>query len=177
MGLATAPPTPIDEGHKLSEFNSGNRILDDWLRRKALYNERNNASRTFVTCSDEHVIGYYSLAVGSVDRPSAISRVRRNMPDPIPVMVLARLAVDLSWQGHGIGSDLLRDAILRTINVSEMAGIKAIIVHAIDQQAAKFYQERGFKESPILELMLMISVQEARQALDNAKLADLKKTA
>src|SRR5438046_955407 len=124
-------PEHLTPQHDVEAFDSGVAALDDWLRRYALANEQTGGSRTYVVCAGGRVVGYYALATGAVAHASATGRVRRNMPDPIPVMVLGRLAVDRGIQGRGLGEGLLRDAILRTIQATEVAGIRAILVHAI----------------------------------------------
>lgn len=152
------PPQSLTSAHDLSRFQSGNAVLDDWLKRRSLANEVAGASRTYVIYeqNSNDVIAYYSLAVGSVIRNSASSKVRRNMPDPIPVMILGRLAVDESFHGKGIGRGLVRDAILRTQQAAKIAGIRAILVHAIDDKAREFYEHLGFQPSPISPLTLML---------------------
>jgi predicted N-acetyltransferase YhbS len=139
-------------------FDCGVPVLDEWLKRQAFPNETSGASRTFVTCVDRRVIGFYALATGSVRRCEAPGRIKRKMPDPIPVMVLARLAVDLRHQGKGVGPGLLKDAILRTLNVSKQAGIRAIMVHALSKKAKDFYAHHGFLESPLNQMTLMLSI-------------------
>ena len=159
------PPQKLSAQHDVSCFDSGEPTLDDWLRRRALQNEASGASRTYVVCVEKRVVGYYTLAVGAVALAEAPGRVRRNMPDPLPVMVLGRLAVDREYQGRGIGAGLLRDAILRTVQAAEIAGIRAILVHAISAMAKRFYEGRGFVASPVEPLTVMISVMEAVRVL------------
>jgi GNAT superfamily N-acetyltransferase len=159
--LAISPPQKLRASHDLSQFTSGEPSLDDWLRRRAIPNEESRASRTYVVCVGNRVVGYYALAVGAVAHGGAPGRIRRNMPDPIPVMVLGRLAVDQTLQGRRIGSSLLRDAVLRTLQASEIAGIRAILVHAISERAKRFYEDCGFIPSPVDPMMLMITVAEA----------------
>lgn len=113
----------------------------------------------------DQVIGYYALATGSILAAQAPGRVKRNMPDPILVMVLGRLAVDQRWQGKGLGRALLRDAILRTLQAAEIAGIRAILVHALHEKAAAFYRHAGFLPSPIDERILMLTLKDVRSAL------------
>ena len=137
--LKPRPPEPLSPTHKLEDFDSGNAELDDWLKRRALKNEQGGASRTYVVCIGQRVVAYYCLTVGGVANTSALGRVRRNMPDPIPVMVIGRLAVTRSCQGQGFGRALVRDAVLRTLQAAEIAGIRAILVHAISEEAQKFY--------------------------------------
>ena len=159
-------PEKLSAHHDLSRFGSGEAVLDEWLRRRALQNEASGASRTYVVCVEKRVVGYYTLAVGAVALANAPGRVRRNMPDPLPVMVLGRLAVDREYQCQGIGAGLLRDVILRTVQAAEIAGIRAILVHAISATAKRFYEERGFVSSPVEPLTVMISVIEAVRQLD-----------
>jgi GNAT superfamily N-acetyltransferase len=158
------PPEKLRAEHNLSEFNCGEPSLDDWLRRRALQNEKSGASRTYVVCAGEQVAGYYALAVGAVAHAEAPGRIRRNMPDPVPVMIIGRLAVHKDHQGRQIGPGLLRDAILRTLQAAEIAGVRAILVHAISERARKFYEGCGFIPSPMDPMTLMITVVEAVKA-------------
>jgi GNAT superfamily N-acetyltransferase len=158
-------PEKLTASHDLSQFECGEPELDDWLKRRALRNEENGASRTYIVCAGQQVVGYYALAVGAVAHTHAPGRVRRNMPDPVPVMVIGRLAIDTRFQGRGIGSALLRDAILRTLQAAEIAGIRAILVHAISGSAKQFYERCGFIPSPVESMMLMIPLSEAAKAL------------
>jgi len=150
--------------HDVSGFECGEPSLDDWLRRRALQNEESGASRTYVVCAGQQVVGYYALAVGAVAHVHAPGRIRRNMPDPIPIMVIGRLAVHKDYQARRIGSALLRDAVLRTLQAADIAGICAILVHAISERARQFYEERGFMASPMDPMTLMITVSEALKA-------------
>lgn len=160
------PPEPLKPTHKLNDFDSGNIELDDWLKHRAYKNEQGGASRTYVVSIEQKVIGYYCLAAGAVSNVNAPGRVRRNMPDPIPVIVIGRLAVDRSWQGKRLGRALLRDAVLRTLQVSEIAGIRAIVVHAISEQARQFYESCGFIPSPTAPMTLVVSLKDARSVFD-----------
>ncbi|MCA6605369.1 MAG: GNAT family N-acetyltransferase [Pseudanabaena sp.] len=154
-------PEKLNLSHQIKGFDSGNSQLDDWLKNRAIKNEIEGASRTYVLCNGDVVIGFYCLANGSVFQSVATGKVRRNMPDPIPVMVIGRLAIDRSWQGKGLGRALLKDAILRTLQASEIAGIRAILVHAISENAKLFYEKCGFTVSPIDEMTLMIRIKDA----------------
>jgi GNAT superfamily N-acetyltransferase len=154
-------PEKLNLSHQITGFDSGNSQLDDWLKNRAIKNEIEGASRTYVLCNGDVVIGFYCLANGSVFQSVATGKVRRNMPDPIPVMVIGRLAIDRSWQGKGLGRALLKDAILRTLQASEIAGIRAILVHAISENAKLFYEKCGFTVSPIDEMTLMIRIKDA----------------
>ncbi len=160
-------PEHLTAKHDLVEFDCGVAELDDWLRRRALANEESGASRTYVVCAEGRVVAYYALASGGVAQAAAPGRVRRNMPDPVPVMILGRLAVDRAWQGRGVGPGLLRDAIVRTLQAAEIGGIRAVLVHAISDDARRFYERCGFIASPIDPMTLMISVADAERALSS----------
>jgi GNAT superfamily N-acetyltransferase len=157
-------PEKLRPDHDLSEFECGEPSLDDWLRRRALQNEESGASRSYVVCAGQQVVGYYALAVGAVAHAGTSGRIKRNMPDPVPVMIIGRLAVHQDFQGRKIGPGLLRDAVLRTLQAAEIAGIRAILVHAISDRARQFYEDCGFIPSPIDPMTLMITVAEAVKA-------------
>jgi GNAT superfamily N-acetyltransferase len=157
-------PEKLRGDHDLLGFECGEPSLDDWLRRRALQNEKSGASRTYVVCAGQQVVGYYALAVGAVAHSHAPGRVRRNMPDPVPVMVIGRLAIHKDYQGKRIGPSLLRDAVLRTLQAADIAGIRAILVHAISERARQFYEQLGFVASPMDPTTLMITVSEAVKA-------------
>jgi predicted N-acetyltransferase YhbS len=163
-----SPPAPLGPAHDLDEFNSGVEPLDDWLKRLARHNEAGGGSHTFVLCAGRRVVGYYSLAAGSVISGAATGRVRRNMPNPVPVVLLGRLAIDRSWQGRGPGGDLLRDAVLRALAAGELIGVRAILVQAISSGAKAFYERHGFGASPIDPMVLMITISDARRMLASA---------
>jgi predicted N-acetyltransferase YhbS len=163
--VGISAPCPISTTYDVTSFDCGDATLNDWLQRRAIKNESKGASRTFVVCEDNSVIGYYALAVGAITREDTSGKVRRNMPDPVPVMVLGRLAVDANWQGKRIGIGMLKDAIQRTIIVAEQAGIRALLVHALSDKARSFYQHWGFQESPTNDMSLMITLDEARNAV------------
>lgn len=157
MSLQFSPPESLTAGHKLSEFACGEVLLDDWLKRRALANHLNGASRTFVvTDPSGQVFGYYAIASGAVAHPEATRAVRRNMPDPVPVMVLARLAVDQRAQGMHLGAALLQDAVGRARTVAQHAGVRAVLVHALNDHARQFYEHYGFQSSPIHQMTLML---------------------
>ena len=152
-------PQSLAQMHDLSIFDCGEPVLNEWLKRRAFANQVSGASRTFVVSGERNqVLAYYSLAAGAIALGEAIGSVRRNMPDPIPVMVLGRLAVDHSCQGQQLGSALLKDALLRTVSVAENVGIRALLVHAINDAAKQFYVQRGFQQSPINPYTLMLKL-------------------
>lgn len=157
MGISTCP-VALTDSHEIAEFDCGNDTLNDWLTKHALKNQHSGASRTFVIYQDNQVIGYYALASGSVERMASPKSIARNMPESIPVMVLGRLAIDTRMQGQGLGSALLKDALLRTLSVSKNVGIRAILVHAISENARRFYLSYGFLISPIDTMTLMLPV-------------------
>ena len=155
-------PRPISEGDDVALFDSGEPSLDDYLRTRALANHVEGASRCFVTCRDGQVVGYYALAAASVERNAAPGRVRRNMPDPVPVILLSRLAIDRKDQGKGLGSQLLRDAIARCVRVADVIGVRAMLVHALHDQARAFYTHFDFEPSPTDPLHLLLLIKDAR---------------
>jgi GNAT superfamily N-acetyltransferase len=165
MSWAVRAPEHLTGEHDVSDFDSGVLELDTWLKRRALQNETSRASRTFVISDGTRVIGYYALATGAVSHEAATGRVRRNMPEPIPVMILARLAVDRAHQGKGLGAALLRDALLRTLQAAEIAGIRAVLLHAISEDAKRFYARHGFSESPVDPMTMMVTLAEVEKSL------------
>lgn len=167
--MKISAPCHLEAHHYLDSFCCGESLLDIWLKTRARKNEASGASRTYVITRSNNVVGYYSLAVGSVSHALVPGRIRRNMPDPIPVMLLARLAVDTSLQEQGIGRALLRDAILRTEQAAHIAGIRAILVHALHERAKVFYMGCGFNPSPINELTLMLPLSVVRASITGAK--------
>ena len=157
MSLLLSAPQPLVASHIISEFDCGEASLDDWLKRRALINQVSGASRTFVvTDQDNRVCGYYALAAGAVAHQLATGAVRRNMPDPIPVLILARLAVDHRAPGIKLGAGLLQDAVNRAESVAQNAGVRALVVHALNEKARAFYEYYGFSISPIHPLTLML---------------------
>lgn len=157
MSLQLLPPESLSAGHKLAEFECGEASLDDWLKRRSLANHLSGASRTFVvTDPNRRVFGYYAMASGAVAHSQTTSAVRRNMPNPVPVMVLGRLAVDLRAQGIKLGAALLQDAVGRARAVAQNTGVRAVLVHALNEHAKQFYEHYGFQVSPIQPMTLML---------------------
>ena len=155
--MQLAAPEPLSIGHRIEAFDCGEPVLDDWLRKRALGNQSSGASRTFVVAdASGRVMGYYALAAGAVAHETATSAVRRNMPDPVPVLVLGRLAVDRQAQGIKLGASLLQDAVKRAIGVSADAGIRALLVHALSEPAKQFYLHYGFQASTLHPMTLMM---------------------
>ncbi len=150
-------PVLLTQEHQVNSFSCGESALDEWLKRRALANNVSGASRTFVVNDDDlHVIGYYALAAGAVTHQESTRAIRQNMPDPVPVMVLARLAVDVRAQGIKLGAALLRDAVQRCQLVSQNAGVRAMLVHALNDQARQFYEYYGFRAAPSHPMTLML---------------------
>ena len=161
--MQLGPPEPLAASHRLDDFECGEAVLDDWLKRRALSNQASGASRSFVVTDEGgHVRGYYAMAAGAISHQLATSAARRNMPDPIPVMVLARLAVDRRAQGLHLGAALLQDAINRAVAVSQNAGVSALLVHALDEKARQFCERYGFQPSPTHPLTLMLRLGSVR---------------
>jgi GNAT superfamily N-acetyltransferase len=158
-------PEPIGADHDFAAFDSGVPALDDWLRKRALANEARGASRTFVSCAAGRVIGYYSLAAASVVHDLATPRARRNMPDPLPAIVLGRLAVDSAFQGQGLGASLLQDAVLRAAGAADAIGVRVLLVHALSENAKRFYERYGFRASGLEPMTLMVSIEELKSSL------------
>jgi GNAT superfamily N-acetyltransferase len=162
--LVLSSPRPIVADDRLEPFDCGNEMLNDWLRRQARKSEGTTA-RTYIVKEGEQVAGYYCLAAGGVARTTTPRKMRHGLPDPVPVMVLGRLAVDLTFQRRGIGSGLLRDALRRTLQVSRQAGLRAMLVHAIDDEAAAFYSAHGFIAFPPGTRTLYLPIEAIAAAL------------
>lgn len=157
MTLSFSAPQPLTANHFLGEFDCGETVLNEWLKRRALANQFSGASRTFVvTDPEQKVCGYYALAAGAIAHQTATSAVRRNMPDPIPVMILARLAIDQRAQGLKLGAGLLQDAVSRTVIVAQNTGVRALLVHALHDRAKQFYEYYGFQASSLHPMTLML---------------------
>jgi GNAT superfamily N-acetyltransferase len=155
-------PALLDKTHDLDQFRSGNDTLDDWLRRRARANQISGASRTYVVSDDQRVIAYYCLASGALDLADAPGPIRRNMPYPIPMAVLGRLAVHREWQGRGLGVALLQDAVLRTAQAAAIMGVRGVLVHAISDAAKAFYERHGFTASPNHPMTLVLSLKSRK---------------
>jgi predicted N-acetyltransferase YhbS len=163
--VALAAPALPSAQHRTAAFNCGVAALDDWLRRRAMANQASGASRTYVICDGDNVIGYYALASGSVSVDASPGRFRRNMPQPIPVIILARLAVDHTHHGRGIGRMLFRDAAVRILNAADTIGIRGILVHAVSEEAKAFYVALGFEASPLEPMTLMVTLDDVRKSV------------
>lgn len=162
--MSLSAPLPLDANHLLEGFDCGRPALNDWLLRYARQAQGSGSARTFVVCDGNRVAGYFSLTVGQIDTLEAPERVRRGMGQyPIPVVILARLAVDTAYQGRGLGWGMLQDAIRRTITIAEQAGIRALLTHPIDAEAEAFYRRFGFESTPVRERQLILLLKDARR--------------
>lgn len=160
----------LNEHHDLSKFDCGEQVLNEWLSRRALKNQLTGASRTFVVCPPESktVVGYYALAAGAVDRLSTPPAIRRNMPEPIPVTILGRLAVDKSLHGHNIGSSLLLDALAKTLAVAQHVGTAGLLVHSSKDDAKRFFQRFNFISCPVSDMTLMLPIRAIQKFIQGA---------
>ena len=157
-------PVSLASSHRLDPFDCGTPALNWWLLHHARQAQASGSAKTFIVAEDEQVLGYYSLTVGQVDSLDAPDRIRKGMGQyPIPVVILARLAVALSSKGRGIGFGMLKDAIRRALVISEQAGIRAMLAHPIDANARRFYEKFGFMASPLREQQLLLLLKDARR--------------
>lgn len=169
--MSLRAPEPLNPDHRIDAFDCGKPALDTWLARYARQAQGSGSAKTFIVCDGEHVAGYYSLTVGQVDTAEAPPRVSKGMGRyPIPVVILARLAVSKTYQGQGIGAAMLRDAIRRTVAISEQAGIRALLTHPIDDDAARFYKRFGFLPSPLREQQWLLLLKDARRVLEHVQM-------
>jgi GNAT superfamily N-acetyltransferase len=158
-------PEPLNPQHDTAGFDCGVASLSSWLQRRAAANQVSGASRTFVSCEGSKVVGYYALAASAVVPAAAPGRFRRNMPDPVPVVVLGRLAVATSHHGLGLGRALFLDAALRVVHAADAIGIRGMVVHALSEEAKAFYARLGLDESPLNPMTLMTTLTDLREAL------------
>lgn len=162
--MSLSGPESLGPQHRIEGFDCGKPTLNDWLVRHARQAQGSGSAKTFVVSKDDRVVGYFSLTVGQIDTLDAPERIRKGMGQyPIPVVILARLAVILQDQGRGIGVGLLQDAIRRTLLIAEQAGIRAMLTHPIDEDAARFYTRFGFIASPLREQQLLLLLKDARR--------------
>jgi GNAT superfamily N-acetyltransferase len=163
-------PEALGTQHQLNEFDCGKSALNDWLYRYARQAQGSGSAKTFVVADNVRVAGYFSLTVGQIDSLDAPDRIRKGMGNYlIPVVILARLAVDLAYQGQGLGVGMLQDAIRRTMLIAEQAGIRAMLTHPIDAEATMFYTRFGFIASPLQEQQLLLLLKDARQWVHNSQ--------
>ena len=164
--MSWSAPAPLGSQHSFEGFDCGKPPLNDWLLRHARQAQASGSARTFVACQGDNVGGYFSLTVGQVDTVDAPERLRKGMGQyPIPVVILARLAVARAHHGRGVGVGLLKDAIRRTLLIAEQAGIRAQLTHPIDDEAAAFYRRFGFQSSPLREQQVLLLLKELKRGL------------
>lgn len=163
--MKLSAPVPLAAEHDVSAFSCGQVSLDEWLKRRALPNQKSGASRTYVVTDGERVVAYYALASGALASSEATGKLKRNMPDPIPMAILGRLAIDRGLQGQGLGRALFRDAALRVLAAAETIGIRGMIVHAISDEAAAFYSALGLEASPQEPRTMLITLAELETSL------------
>ncbi|MEO5345057.1 MAG: GNAT family N-acetyltransferase [Magnetococcus sp. YQC-9] len=166
--MSISAPVPLDARHELDGFGCGVPSLDTWLQKRARVNQLSGASRTFVACEGVRVVGYYALASGAITLAQAAGRFRRNMPDPIPIALLTRLAVASSHQGRGLGRALFQNCAMRVVQAADLLGMRGLVVHALSQEAQVFYQALGLAPSPHNPMTLMVSLNDLRAALDHS---------
>jgi GNAT superfamily N-acetyltransferase len=168
MSVPLSSPEPLSDDYQTESFDSGEPVLDDWLRRRARANQASGASRTYVVCEGTRVVAYQALASGAVAQTAVPGRFRRTMPDPIPVVVLARLAVDRNYQGRGLGRAMFRDAARRVAHAADTIGIRGVVVHAISEEARKFYIALGFDPCPADAMTLVVMLRDIRATLESS---------
>jgi len=158
-------PEPLTTDHQIDTFDCGVPELNDWLKKRARNNQKEDASRTYVVADGEKVVGYYALSAASINSVAVPGQFRRNMPNPIPVLLLGRLAVDLSCEKIGLGRALFKDGAKRAMSAADIVGIRGLIVHAISNEAKAFYLAVGFDQSPLEPMTLMVTMADLRAAL------------
>ena len=158
-------PAALKPGHDVAAFDCGREPINAWLKTRAKKAGNGDTARTYVVCHGRRVIGFYALAAGAVERAAAPGALRRNSPDPIPVIILAMFGVDRAEQGRGLGQDLLSDAIKRALQAARIIGARALLIHALDAAAAKYYRERGFAQLGAEGETFFVAMRELREAL------------
>jgi len=153
-------PELLDDTHEVDEFDCSDGALNDWLRGRASRNQREGSSRTWVVADGSRVVAFYASSTAVVARTEAIKGAARNQPDPLPAMLLGRLAVDSEHQGQGLAAALLKHFLLKALEVSQITGIRPVLVHARNDQAASFYRHYGFEPSPIDDLTPMLLIKD-----------------
>jgi GNAT superfamily N-acetyltransferase len=159
-----AGPVLLTHDHRLSDFDCGDDTLNHWLTTKALRNQAEGGSRTWVVTVDDRVVAFYASSTAVILRAEATKRAARNQPDPVPAVLLGRLAVDTKYQGQGLGAALLRHFLVKALEVAQITGVRVLLVHASDEVAASFYARYGFEPSPIDELTMMLLVKDITTA-------------
>jgi len=165
---ALSAPVLLNETHDGAAFDSGEPVLDDWLRRRAWSNQQAAASRTYVVCpvGSQRIIGYFALSMGQILAQDVTGAMRRNMPNPIPALVLGRLAIDRAWQGRGLGRALLADVVRRALRASIEVSARLVLVHAISPAAEAFYLRHGFTRLPLEAPTLALDLVKLQKVSD-----------
>ena len=172
MGISA--PEPLNKDHDITTFDCGKPVLNQWLRKRALRNQVEGASRTYVVSDvvsnkdNRKVVGYYCIGAGSVSADISTGKIKRNMPDPVPVILLGRLAVDKDYANQGIGKGLMKDCYLRVVSIAEQVGVRALLVHALDDESRQYYLDLGFTESAIQARTLMVRVKDIVSVLQES---------
>lgn len=161
-------PQRIKPEDKIDDFDCQESSLNNWLKKRALKNDLEDASRTYVVCCGDRVVAYYSLHLGCIKHSEALGKIKRNLPDPIPAIVLGRLAVDINHQKQGIARALIKDMFLRSLQVADLAGTKAVLVKSLNEKVLSFYQSFGFIQSKTDPLLLMKAISEVRASFNEA---------
>jgi GNAT superfamily N-acetyltransferase len=162
--IGTRSIEKLRRDHLIDDFDCGQEVLNSWLRKHALQNQGAGAAQTYVGLVGNVVVGYYSLAVGQIEYNDAPERLQKGLArHPVPIMLLARLAVHKDWQRKGVGRALLRDVVLRTAQAADIAGIRALAVHAKDDQARRYYEQFDFVASPVDPLQLLVLLKDIRR--------------
>lgn len=157
-------PVLLRPDHRLGDFDCGDETLNRWLTAKALHNQAEGGSRTWVVTVDDRVVAYYASSTAVILRAEATQRAARNQPDPVPALLLGRLAVDTKYQGQGLGAALLKHFLLKALEVAQITGVRVLLVHAKNPAAAGFYARYGFEPSPIDDLTMMVLVKDLTTA-------------
>jgi GNAT superfamily N-acetyltransferase len=162
--VSLSAPVPLAAQHRLDAFDCGRSSLNEWLKRHARQAQASGSAKTYIVADADNAVGYFSLAVGQIESLSAPDRVKKGMGQyPIPVVILARLAVCTHYHGQGMGVGMLKDAVRRTLAIAEQAGVRAMLTHPIDDAAAAFYARFGFMASPLQENQMLLLLKDARR--------------
>jgi GNAT superfamily N-acetyltransferase len=155
-------PVLLGADHIVEDFDCGQDVLNEWLRTKALHNQREGGSRTWVVLDGRRVVAFYASSTAVLMRNRATKRAARNQPDPLPAVLLGRLAVDAKYQGRGLAAALLKHFVLKSLEVAELTGVRLLLVHATNDTARRFYLRYGFEASPVDDMTLMLLVKDVR---------------
>lgn len=155
-------PVLLSDEHVVEDFDCGNDVLNEWLQTRALRNQREGSSRTWVVLDGRRIVAFYASSTAVLLRSHATKRAARNQPDPLPAVLLGRLAVDAEYQGRGLAAALLKHFVLKSLEIAELTGVRLLLVHAKNDAAQRFYQRYGFEPSPADDLTLMLLIKDVR---------------